>query len=436
MLYQIHARTQRRGLVTVIVVLAIIGLVGIVAIALDGGLLQDNRRRLQNATDAAALAAANSLYSNYPHITVSTPDPSNAAATAAKQSASDNGFPNNGTSSTVVVNIPPTSGPFTGLLAYAEVIVTYYQPRYFSSIFGTTKLPVVARAVSKGYWGGSGKGVIVLDPTVKSSLIASGGGSATVTGGASMVVDSNNADAATVSGGGSLTAKTFEVTGGTIGPFNGTVNTGVSPTPDPLAYLPVPPVPPDGTMTVSNIPGKGGGKQYVLTPGRYTNLPNFTSGDQVILQQASANSVGGIFYLDGTSFISNGANISMEPSQSGGVMIYNNPANGANSQGVSIQGNSGGSIVLSALTSGPYAGILMWQNRTATQALSVSGNGTINLSGTFYAANALLNMGGNGTATIGSQFISRTLNISGGGTQTINYTDAGTARIRQVCLVE
>src|SRR5215831_16882008 len=103
MLHRVHIGTTRRGIVTVLVVAAIIGLVGIVAIALDGGLMQDNKRRVQNAADAAALAAANSLYSNYPHLTVSTPDPSNAAATAAKQSASDNGFPNDGTSSTVVV---------------------------------------------------------------------------------------------------------------------------------------------------------------------------------------------------------------------------------------------------------------------------------------------------------------------------------------------
>src|SRR5262249_21926363 len=143
-----------------------------------------------------------------------------------------------------------------------------------------------------------------------------------------------------------------------------------------------------------------------------------------------------IYYLDGTSFTSTGANIGMDSNTSGGVMLYNNPTKGSNSQVINISGNSGGSIVLSGLTSGPYAGILMWQNRTASQTLSVTGSGTINLTGTFYAANALLQMGGNGTATIGSQFISRTLNIAGGGTQTINYTDAGTARKRDVRLVE
>src|SRR5438477_99817 len=152
-----------------------------------------------------------------------------------------------------------------------------------------------------------------------------------------MVVDSNNLDAATVSGGGALTAPLFEVTGSTVGVFTGTVDTGVTPTPDPLAYLPTPSVPPDGTITKSNLPGKGSGSKYVLTPGRFTNLPNFTSGDQVILQQASANSAGGIYYLDGTNFTSTGANISMDASTSGGVMLYNNPTSGSNSQVINIQ---------------------------------------------------------------------------------------------------
>jgi hypothetical protein len=52
------------------------------------------------------------------------------------------------------------------------------------------------------------------------------------------------------------------------------------------------------------------------------------------------------------------------------------------------------------------------------------------------AANALLKITGGGDATIGSQYISRQLNLGGNGTITINYTDNGTARLREVMLVE
>jgi hypothetical protein len=255
-----------------------------------------------------------------------------------------------------------------------------------------------------------------------------------VTGGAAFVVDSNNTEAAAGTGGGALTASTFQITGNYTGSLNGTINTGVPPTPDPLAYLPVPTKPPAGTMTTTNL--GNGNKKYVLTPGSYTNLPQLSQGDQMVFEQASYNSVGGIYYFDGGGFKSTGGTISMDQDTSGGVMIYNNPNGSSSNQAISITGNSAGSVSLSALTSGPYAGILFWQNRTSTVGLSIAGQGSFDLEGTFYAADANLAISGGGTATIGSQYISRTLSLSGGGAININYTDKGTARQRVVRLVE
>jgi hypothetical protein len=126
----------------------------------------------------------------------------------------------------------------------------------------------------------------------------------------------------------------------------------------------------------------------------------------------------------------------MDPDTTGGIMIYNDPSTSAQSNRIQIQGNSAGSVNISALTSGPYAGILLWQNRTSTVSMSISGNGSFTMKGTFYAANANLSVTGNGTATIGSQYISRTLALSGGGATTIDYTDDGTARKRAIHLVE
>ena len=437
---------RRRGMVATLVCLVLVTLLGLTALAVDGGLMQDSKRRVQAAADAAALAAATKLYQNYNAITTSNPDPGGGAVSAAQTSAATNGFantgkviavnddgsPSNGTGSVVTVNIPPKSGPFTGMLDYAEVIITYFQPRYFSTVYGTQKIPITARAVARGKSGGSGDGVIVLDPTAQYSLDAGGNGGVTVTGGARMIVDSNNAAAARTQGGGSLTASAFDVTGGTVGTFNGPVYTGVPPIPDPLAYLPQPTQPRNGTMTKKNIPG--GGTHYFLTPGTYNNLPNFTNGDVVTFQQASAGN-GGIYYING-GFVSNGANLIMDSTTSGGMMIYNNPTNSSNSQGISIAGNSTGTVILSALSNGPYAGILFWQNRTAGQTMSVTGNGVFSLTGTFYLANAQLSVTGNGNATIGSQYISRFLYLGGGGNTLINYTDKGTARVRIITLVE
>src|SRR5262245_13031661 len=225
-------RQRRRGAVAILVALLLTGLLGVLAIALEGGLMADNRRRAQAAADAAALAAATMLYENYPAIEASNflnYDPNGAANTAALASAATNGFSNDGTTSTVTVNIPPKSGPFTGKVSYVEVYITYNQPRYFSALWGSTSTPITVRAVGRGYYGASGTGILILDPTLKDSLDASGTGAVTVTGGANVIVDSNNAEAARATGGGGLTATQFMITGqnpGYTGALTGGIQTG------------------------------------------------------------------------------------------------------------------------------------------------------------------------------------------------------------------
>ena len=109
----------------------------------------------------------------------------------------------------------------------------------------------------------------------------------------------------------------------------------------------------------------GGNKRYVLTPGRSTNLPTFNSGDVVILKQASQGN-DGIYYIDGGGFESTGATITMDGFTSGGLMIYNDPHSGAQSEKIQITGNPYGQVDLKPLTSGPYQGMMLWQNRNST----------------------------------------------------------------------
>ncbi len=458
---------RRQGVVAVYVAVALVALMGILALGLDGGLMQDNRRRAQAAADAAALAGATEQFSNYPAIltSISTPgaavmDPGGAAATAAMTSASRHGYANDGTESTVTVNVPPSTGPFapanqspaelSRVAGYIEVVITYNQPRYFSSIWGRSRIPVAARAVARGRWGGSGNGVIVLNPSASYALDASGQGRVRLTGGAAMVTNSNNITAVRQTGGGSaLAATNYRITGGSTGTLSGIdssgqpsntsspVEYGSPPIPDPLAYLPTPSVPANGTMTTENL--GNGNKRYRLSPGRYTNMPQLSAGDELIFQQASATS-SGIYYIDGNGFKSTGGTIKMDPEAVtqpvGGVMIYNNPNGTQQSQAIQITGNSSGTVNLSALTSGTYAGILLFQNRSSTVSMSVSGNGSFSMIGTFYAASAQLQISGQGTAVIGSQYVSDTLNLTGGGDVEIRYRDDATARVREVYLAQ
>jgi hypothetical protein len=244
------SRKRRIGTVAMLVAVALTAILGFVAVATDGGLLQHNWRIAQAVADSAALAAAESLYANYP--TNQGFDLSSVAANRARAVASANGYSNDLTHSKVTVNIPPQSGDFTGKAGYVEVIVEYYQPRGFSDLWGSGPITVRGRAVATGQWVPFNTGILVLGPTQSGALTSNGGGQITVAN-ANVLVDSNSSTAIVASGGGSFTAPNFSVTGspgwntsGGAG-LSGNIVDNQLPTLDPLSYLPAPD---SSTMTV------------------------------------------------------------------------------------------------------------------------------------------------------------------------------------------
>jgi hypothetical protein len=453
----------RGGVVAPAVALSLVAVVGITAIVMDGGINLTERRQAQATADAAALAAAEVLYVNYPKQKGN--GPKDEAVAAALALAAGNGYTNDGVRSSVSVRIPPTTGPYAGRPGFAEVVVTFQQTRTFSRIFGSNDIPVVSRAVAKGEWTAGKNGVIVLDYTGKGALNSQGNGAFTETG-APVIVNSNHAEALIDTGNGSMIAQEFDITGGLkLGrhasfqtwPVPGQIFLGMHPTPDPLAYLPVPAVPPNGTVTHPTSPVTIPGlptltdlnRVFILTPGRHSSLPTFTKGDTVILKQASANGAKGVYYIDGGGFKSTGANVVMDPTTTGGAMIYNNPRGTASSEKIQVTGNASGYVNLSPLTDeGPYKGILLWQERSSPVDLLVEGNGKFTMKGTFYAAGAKLNVNGNGGtyfeddgsekpgSRTGSQFIVKDMSLGGNGNIIIKYNIKDVAMTRSICLVE
>jgi Flp pilus assembly protein TadG len=150
---------RRAGVVLVLAALSLVAMLGIVAIALDGGLLLSQKRSLQAAADAAALAAATDLFNK------ASPDTANRDAQAVATTNLQNSFPGNLTRPTTTVNIPPSSGNYANPLdgpACAEVIIQYTPQSYFSAIFGAgVTPPITARAVARGPYN---RAVILLDP--------------------------------------------------------------------------------------------------------------------------------------------------------------------------------------------------------------------------------------------------------------------------------
>jgi hypothetical protein len=417
-------RRARRGMIVVWLAVILTVLLAIVAIALDGGGLLSERRHAQATADAAALAAACDLFNNY--WANNGLDPNGTGAASARATAAANGYTNDTTNSTVTVNIPPLSGDYAGQAGYAEVIVQFNQPRWFSNVFGSGPMPVQARAVALGAPIAGNVGILVLDPTGKGALSTSGGGTTTVAG-TPVVVDSNNSSAAIGTGGGTLAAPTFDITGGattsgTGATFSGTMNLGTRPMADPLAWLPTPD---PKTMTQQSS------KKTQYTQGSQTLSPGVYTGGISVSGTGSLTLQPGVYYMDGGGFSFSGQGNLLGQ----GVMIYNAPGNG-NSAGISVSGQ--GSMILTPPTSGIYQGLTFFQDRTSNVTGNVQGaGGTTSITGTFYFAGATLNVSGNGgVANIGSQYISYDLGLGGNGGININWNPYTVARKRSIYLVE
>jgi hypothetical protein len=386
----------------------------IVALALDGGVLMDQRRRAQATADAAALAAAVDLYQNYP--TNGGVDPYGTAKQSALTTAAAMGYANDGDASAVTVNIPPQSGTLAGQEGYAEVLVLWNQRRSFSNIFSSGPIPVKARAVAAGRWVPFSDGLIVLHPTAQNALNANGNGDIKVIN-ACVVVDSNSSEAATTQGKAYVAVpnKPILVTGsfpGCSGAFLGTMLTGQQPTPDPLAYLPAPD---PAMMPIRSV--NGGGTMITLEPGRYLG-GLFFSG------QTSVKMAPGIYYMDDGGFCFSGkGNLTAQ-----GVMIYS-------TGGLSITGQ--GSVILSPPTSGIYQGISYFQDRNCTATARIAGNRGMNITGTLYVpAGPTQLQGSGGDARLASQVISLLMRSGGDGVTNIDWAGPSSARMRVIQLVE
>jgi hypothetical protein len=355
-----------------------------------------------------------------------------------------NGFSNDGVNSTVTVNIPPQSGTFAGRKGSAEVLITSYQSRYFSAIWGNGSLLVTARAVARGSYTPATPGILILDPSGNNTLNVTATGNVTVTNGGAIDVNSKSANGgATCTNTGNIVADTINLSDNTYNHSNtgtliGQINFNVPPTPDPLAGLAEPTQPglPTLPTSVLNLLGSNystnngvndsgnQGHTIDLYPGYYKGI-KVTGNDQIVLHDNLDGSPG-IYYIDSQGLsISNAGGIT-----GSNVMIYS-----AGTGNISLTGS--GSMSLSPPTSGIYKGIALFQERSSTKQISITGQGNMNMTGTFYAAAAKVSITGSGNYNnpIGSQWIAWQLYVTGSGSFTVNYNGEATP-VRNIQLVE
>jgi hypothetical protein len=443
-------RGSRRGTVTPLAVLSLALLVGVAAIAVDGGGLMEQRRHVQAAADAAALAAASDLLTNWS--ANQGIDVSGTAATSARAVAAANGFSNDGTLSIVTVNVAPQAyqgGPNVGLPippGYVEIIIQYNASRLFSNVFSSGTIPVRARAVARGQWASLSNLVISLNLTASDAVTDSGNSGLKINGG--LQVNSSSPSAVNLSGNAELNASQI-----TLNPASGSslvsslssllsllgTPTSVVQAPataDPLRYLPVPNPVQLGLSTQ--------GTNLVITNGTVDLYPGEYIGGISVKGQATAtlhangDGTPGIYYLQGGGLnVSGQAVVTTASNETAGVMIYN--AWQSSSDVVNVSGQAG--VILTPPASGTYEGISIFQARGTLSnpgpTVTVSGKGTMNVTGAMYAAQAAVRLTGQASTNVmAGAIIADTLVVSGQAAVNINRGTSPAVNTRTYGLVE
>ncbi len=369
------------GQALIIIALTMLGMLFGAGLALDSGQLFSARRSAQEAADAGAFAGATVLNQG---------GTSAQATSAANVDAALNGYsanvPTSGT--TVTVNIPPTSGAFSGNSSYVEVIIV--SPVRTSLVpQQATFTNVRARAVAGNFAANSGYAIMALDQTCTAgTLSVSANGELEVEGGGIMV---NSCSSSGASNSGTVELETpgayVDVAGSGASGTWPSLRTGRTVAPDPFAGTPKPSTNGLSTYTPACAP-------TINQPGIYTSA--FGSNCAYVVAPGTYILKGGGISLQGNSSMCTGTSCST-PTAAGGVFFYltyaSYPTTGGSCATFALNGNN--TTTLSAPTSGTYAGLLFWQDAACTAAFSIGGNSSIHATGSLYVPGATVQGNGN-----------------------------------------
>lgn len=485
---------ERPGQTMVMFLIVLTALLGMVGLVVDIGLMMGSHRRVQNAADAAAVAAAREMMRG------GSADAARAAATRFVQT--DNGLPD----AAVTVNIPPKTGPHAGNPRYAEAIISRPYDTIFVQLVGADQdQQVSARSVAGFEAVTSGEGAIVLDPLSSYGLSVSGSAVLQVDG--AIVVNSGGAGydqygawldpygiqqyAASVGNNGTIKARHLQIRGGVSDPLTNYQNLdpgGPSPlycgapmSADPLRQLPVPmpgnagitdwtlrTTPTFSTTNTTLQPGVyrniviGTNNVVTFSPGVYVICPSSPGDGLSITGDCTVTGNGVMFYLAGSKYLNTSpgywdniddtTNAALDgplpptnwtppkgdwppvpPAPTGEAFDRNVVA------GLTINAGQNASVNLVGLTdtNSPFSGVLFYQRRRNATNANIQGQSGTNvlLSGTIYAKWTRFKVAGGGR--FDAQFVVGSIEVTGNSNITVDrFTGKHFGRANQVFLVE
>jgi Flp pilus assembly protein TadG len=374
--------TRCDGTVAVMTAAALFMMAAVAALALDGATIFMTQGQLQNAADAAALAAAGSAA-----------DQPTAIATAIEIARFNMPEDRNGevlTASDVLFGAwDPATRTFAADAAAAQAIrVTTRRAKagnnalktIFARVFGIASVDLEATAIA--LLNQPGACLIALDPAAKESFVASGSGEVRVPN-CGIYVNSSSATALKQTGSGLIAAKSISVVGGygAASNLSPTPDTGQPPIADPLADVPEPTVPAScdyDKLQVTTDTILPGGRRYC--------------GDTKISADNVTFGPGIHYFTDGALIVSSNVNVTGDDV----LLFFGTKA--------SLQSSGTGLFELSARTSGPHKGIVIFQSRSEKLITwKLTGSTDYFVNGTIYAPQARIEMYGTVDVTVTSK---------------------------------
>jgi len=478
-------RAGRRGQVLVIFAGGLVALLLIGALVIDLGFTFAIRRMEQNVADPAAIAAARFIRTG----TGQTPEPTKMAEAACSYARRNGLFPsatnddqctaaNDPNGTTLTVNYPPSTsgGTFAGRDGFVEVIVARSYHSFLANVIGISQIGVASSAVAAFSAGDSNSSsLIALDPgnscqagrthgtgniTIHPVAGVTNGGyvhvnSTCATGSPNSTCSNTGQGGLDIVGGGTVTSPhtyvsgTCKANGGLSGPLTeGAVQIG-----DPLLELPPPTFGPPGAecgvgsgiFTSPTGPGAGGctfnGSDTVnLSPGVYYGGWKITSHPTLVLAPGIYVIAGG-----GVSLQSGGTITSVQggpgsPAPPAPVMIFNTDNPVTHSGQDKLDFTATGTLNLHAIATGPYRGILIWNDGNGsnpTAPVTLGGQSSLDVAGTIYSPKGTVTLeGGSGVdSTAAVQVIAWQFDVGGNATLDMPYDPSQLYRFDEKGLV-
>jgi hypothetical protein len=396
--------SDTRGGAALVMALAMPIFAGGLGFGAEAGLWYFNQRKLQNAADVAAYAAATELRAGKAMTQL---------VSAAEQAATQTGF--RAQRGTVATNWPPASGGFAADFDAVEVTVEERLPRLFTAIFGEGDVVLSGRAVAR-ISGGVPTCVLALHPTVAGAVTFSGSTdtilvgcnvhSNSIAGGSAIVTGSADVQADCLSAAGTINVTANLSLTNCVAPYE-----HADVVPDPYAALAPPTVP----VNCANSPNNNPQSVISVSPGCFNNLD--FKGDVTLSP--------GVYVVKGDLTINAQARV-----RGDGVTIYF-AGNGA------ARFNGGATIQLNAPNTGTYAGMLMFGERGQTGVdHRINGNSNSFFNGAIYAADSEVQMLGGGQSSGGcTQVVASMVLFSGNSAVGMDCTGWAVEDIRSSRLI-